>query len=131
MSAPRCDRCGGPAFNVNRDGEHTGQHRDLEECVRAIVARLEPKPGPKCSLCERTDCAGPRSGCLVCGECATRAPAAAHGPGLCGDTNQCWLCRGFLVQKDGTIGNHGKGLCVTMDRNGRVVRPKKQKKERA
>jgi hypothetical protein len=34
-----CERCGGPSFNVNRDGEATGRHLDLEECLREMNRR--------------------------------------------------------------------------------------------
>jgi hypothetical protein len=37
---PACEVCGQPAANVNRNGEHTGRHRDLEECLRAMGARI-------------------------------------------------------------------------------------------
>lgn len=52
MTQP-CDRCGQPAYNCNRHGEHTGRHADLEECLRKLGAaadylrepRLYPRPG--------------------------------------------------------------------------------------
>lgn len=40
MKAPLCERCGQPACNVNRDGDHTGRHTDIEECLRELGHRL-------------------------------------------------------------------------------------------
>lgn len=39
-AAPNCERCGQPAHNVNRNGEHTGAHRDVEECLRELGRRV-------------------------------------------------------------------------------------------
>lgn len=37
---PRCDRCGLPAFNIDRCGDHTGVHRDIEECLHEAARRI-------------------------------------------------------------------------------------------
>jgi hypothetical protein len=37
---PRCERCGGPATNVNRHGEHTGVHTDLDQCLGEMTRNI-------------------------------------------------------------------------------------------
>lgn len=37
---PACEQCGQPAYNVNRDGEHTGRHTNIEECLREMGRRI-------------------------------------------------------------------------------------------
>ncbi len=39
-SAPDCETCGQPCFNIDRHGDHTGRHMDLSECFRAMGARI-------------------------------------------------------------------------------------------
>lgn len=117
MTLPeKCERCGGPSYNVGTSGDPTGRHIDIEECVRELagrVAKLEAQAKLE-----------PVLRCRICGE---RLTGAAHGVGVCGDKNVCGLCGNFLMQADGTIGSHGRGLCVSVDRNGRITsRRKKQ-----
>lgn len=38
MKPELCARCGGP--NVNGQGEPTGEHRDVDECLREMNARV-------------------------------------------------------------------------------------------
>lgn len=37
---PSCETCSQPAYNVDKHGEHTGKHRNIEECLRELVRRV-------------------------------------------------------------------------------------------
>lgn len=37
---PPCDLCGQLAYNINGNGEYTGKHTDLSECLREMGRRI-------------------------------------------------------------------------------------------
>ena len=39
-NVPSCEVCGQPCHNIDRDGDHTGRHRDVEECLRTMGRRI-------------------------------------------------------------------------------------------